>query len=195
MCARLRCIFPLLRTAVAVGRIAKQLIRSSGLACENGPYRYVVVPLDQGGLRPDTIDHTSEQAPHVDGYWGPMFVDQKPVAGIVPALGEPGEVYFSDMHHRKAIEIFVRIESMIDGRYLHVVDIEKQPASGPLDNLAQKIDFRASAVGYRHVRSRIVERRAAAQRRLRLIDVLAHARKRCFVLRDRQEVVEVSAIV
>ena len=101
-----------------------------------------------------------------------MRVDQERQVGVVGILGAACKMDFADRRHREIGEIAMRIAPVVGRADEDVVDVEQKAASGPPDDLGEKLGFFDGGFGEGDVGGRVFEQDRPAERALRLIDML-----------------------
>src|SRR5437762_617578 len=94
-------------------------LRRRGFGKQRIERRYRRVPLDQRGPRTETIDRAAIQCPHLGRDRCAVSIDETMLTDL-----ESGEVNFGDGRCRDRVEVQVRIEAMVDGVDVDVVDVE-----------------------------------------------------------------------
>jgi hypothetical protein len=107
----------------------------------------------------------------------------------------PAEMDFLHPFDGKLVQIVLRTGAEIGGRDEHVVDVEQQSASGPPRHFGKEFNLRDGAFGYTDISGRIFEQHLATQRRLYGVDMLRHARQRLWRVGQRQQIVEIDAVM
>src|SRR5262245_37954816 len=98
--------------------------------------------------------------------------------GIAGEAGDPGACVKAD----------------VVSRHIDIVDVEQQPTAGTSGELGKELRFAHDRLGEVDIGREILDEDLALQGRLRQIDVAGKDRERLFVVRDRQEVIQVDPV-
>ncbi len=102
---------------------------------------------------------------------------------------------FADCRERKVGEIRARREAVVGRRHEDIVDVEQQAAAGAPRDGADEIRLAHRRFAEQDIGRRIFKQQRPADRLLHLVDVIAHRRERRFRVGQRQQVVEIDALV
>ena len=124
-----------------------------------------------------------------------MIVDQQHRAVVVAIGCVPAEMDLANILHREIIDERGCVEPVIDRLYEQIVDVEEKPATGTPHDLPQELHLAHRHVGEGHIGGWVLESHAPPEPVLHLVDILADARQRLLRVGQRQEIVEIDAVV
>ena len=88
-----------------------------------------------------------------------------------------------------------RIEAVVDGIHVKIVDVEQDAAAAAPRNRRDKFKFGYRRIAILQITGNVFDEDAATQSRLHLIDARHHQRESFFGIGQRQEIIEVPPAV
>src|SRR5712692_9055868 len=150
----------------------------------------VVVPFDQRGHAPEAAHRGRVQVPHRIRDRRVVRVEQ-----VRPAIRVPRQVELSDPIRRNGGEVLARIESVVPGADVDVVDVEEDAAVRPLSHLRDELPFREGGAAERNVAGYVLQQDLAPEGVLHLVDPPHDVVERFLGVRQRHQIVQVAAAV
>ncbi len=170
-------------------------MRGGGFRLETRPLRDLAVPFDQRRDRPRSGDDALEQAPNRVRDGLVVAVDEQRRPLVVALLDMSRKMNFADRGERKVGQIRARRKAVVGRRHEDIVDVEQQAAAGAPRDGADEIRLARRRFAEQDVGRRIFEQQRPGDGLLHLVDVIAHRRERRFRVGQRQQVVEIDALV
>ena len=124
-----------------------------------------------------------------------MRVDQKRQARVVTIVRAAAEMNFPDRGEWETRQIAPGVEAEIGRADENVVDVEQKAATGPPDDLGQKLRLADRRLGESDISRGVFEEDRPAECALYDVDVFADPRERFVRVRQGQQIVEKCAIV
>ena len=118
--------------------MVKHGLRTRGLCGQRAKGRNVIVALDQRRHRSAPRDRSPVERPYRFRDGRTVGVDQEPPIFVVTVFGETGKMDLPGPMEREGVDIGHMLETVVNGSDVHIVDIEQEPASSALRDLAQK---------------------------------------------------------
>src|SRR5262245_6268445 len=171
-------------------------LRRHRLVEQHRPGRDVIVPFDQRRPCPRARYEADVEVPNRGVNRTIMRIDEKRPGGIVGGKpGMAGEVNFTDMLGGEAGDIARRIEAVIGGGDIDVVDVEQEAATGAPGELFKKVDLRHLILCETKISRGVLDKDSSVECLLHLIDVGGNERQRLGRVGQRQQIVEIGRLV
>jgi hypothetical protein len=106
----------------------------------------------------------------------------------------PGQVQLPHAGSRQRVDERVRVEAVVHGAHIYVVDVEQQIAVGALCETREKFRFAHLRRCEPDVARDVLEQDAATEHVLHSLHTLRNVRERVLGVRQRQQVVQIDSV-